>query len=96
VLERKLDAIMAHESQVREWLPHINGFAAEVPGGEPARTEFLRRREREKINRIAVKFADELRRRHGRVPSAAEAYEISEYGAPADAGRVHELLGILP
>ena len=60
------------------------------------RTEFLRRRERERINRIAVKFADELRRCHGRVPSAAEAYEISEYGAPADAGRVHELLGILP
>ena len=96
VLERKLDAIMAHESQVREWLPHINGFAAEVPGAEPARTEFLRRREREKTNRIAVKFADELRRRHGRAPSAAEAYEISEYGAPADADHVYELLGVFP
>ena len=43
-----------------------------------------------------VKFADELRRRHGRVPSAAEAYEISEYGAPADADHLHELLGAFP
>lgn len=92
VLERKLDAIMAHESQVREWLPHINGFADQVPGTEPERTEFLRAREREKAERIAARFAVELQRRHGHLPSAAEAYEISEYGARADANLVHQLL----
>ena len=92
VLEQKLDAIMAHESQVHEWLPHINGFADLVPDNEPDRSEFLRRRERERIEGIAHRFAAELQRRHGHLPSAAEAYEISEYGAAADPEQVHRIL----
>ncbi|RRD45883.1 PIG-L family deacetylase [Tessaracoccus sp. OH4464_COT-324] len=95
VVERKIDAILAHESQVREWLPHINGFAADVPAEEPARTQFLRQRERSKANRIAEKYATHLRERYGRTPSAAEAYEISEYGASVEADQVYELLGLL-
>lgn len=94
VVEQKVDAIMAHESQVREWLPHVNGFASEIPVTEPARTAHLRARERAKAHGVARRFADELERRHGRLPETAEAYEISEYGASADPGSVRRILGL--
>lgn len=94
VVEDKLDAIMAHRSQVYEWLPRINGFADEIPIDEPERTVFLRDRERAKIVTEAITFGTELMARYGHEVRYCEAYQISEYGAPASPEEVYRLLGM--
>jgi LmbE family N-acetylglucosaminyl deacetylase len=98
VVERKVDAIMEHRTQVYEWLPDINGFTHEVPAAEPDRTRFLRERERAKCRTEAERVREHLRAGDGPGLGAdaefAEAFEISEYGAPATSSSVRRLLGL--
>jgi LmbE family N-acetylglucosaminyl deacetylase len=75
VLEAKLHALDAHESQFYEWLPWLDGRLDEVPGEAGARREWLARQWPAFVR-------------------PAEAFEICEYGARADAGRVRELLAV--
>jgi LmbE family N-acetylglucosaminyl deacetylase len=91
VLERKLDALHCHESQMYEWLPYTFGELDRVPDGDAVRREWLAEEmlghlEENTPMNVADRFREELVERygedHGGAVGHAEAVEISEYGAP--------------
>jgi LmbE family N-acetylglucosaminyl deacetylase len=95
VIEKKLDSITCHASQMLEWLPWIDRYAEELPEGADERREYVRARARQGFGAEADRFRSELVAKYGeaRGPSIryAEAFEVSEYGAPL----TEELSGLL-
>jgi hypothetical protein len=89
VIDKKLDAITSHRSQVEEWLPWIDGYDDEVPAGEEARRSYVRARAGQGPAAQADRFRHALAARYGETRGHevrnAEAYEVSEYGAPLSA-----------
>jgi len=84
VVERKLDMIHCHTSQVYEWLPFNQGVADQVPRGDAERRRWLASQYLGRFEEQAAAFRDRLVERYGAAGSAvryAEAFEISEYGA---------------
>ena len=86
VIEKKLDSITSHVSQVTEWLPWIERYADEVPEDESERRTYFRDRAAQKPAAQADRFRDALVAKYGQPRGGevryAEAYEVSEYGAP--------------
>lgn len=85
-----------HTSQVYEWLPYNRGVASLPPANASERKAWLRREGIEpRWAATANRFRGELEQRFGAKRGAeirfAEAYEISEYGAPLTAD-VHQRL----
>jgi N-acetylglucosamine malate deacetylase 1 len=85
VIEKKLDSITSHVSQITEWLPWIERYADEVPEDESERRTYFRDRAAQKPAAQADRFRDALVAKYGeprgREVRYAEAYEVSEYGA---------------
>lgn len=83
VIEKKLNAGMQHVSQVYEWLPHINGYAHEVPNEQSAKDQYFRAREAKRSSAEAERFRDHLIARYGSEQGSsvtyAEAFAVSEY-----------------
>ena len=81
VIEQKIHALDAHESQFYEWLPWVDGHLAEVPKDPAARLAWLGRsaaeREISEPMRAALR---EVVRREGRRGQDAEGFEVCEYG----------------
>ncbi len=86
VIEKKLDAITSHVSQMVEWLPWIERYADELPEDESERRSYVRARAARKPAAEADRFRDALVAKYGQPRGGeirhAEAYEVSEYGAP--------------
>lgn len=88
VVNRKLDALHEHASQVYEWLPWTEDKLAEVPEGEDARREWLAEMWGPRFREVADRFRDDLVERYGEAGhdvEYAEAFEACEYGAPLPA-----------
>jgi LmbE family N-acetylglucosaminyl deacetylase len=85
VIEKKLDSITSHRSQMLEWLPWIQGYADEIPDGEDKRRDYMRARAARRPLAEADRFRDALVAKYGEARGGnvqnAEAYEVSEYGA---------------
>ncbi len=86
VIEKKLDSITAHESQVLEWLPWIGRYSDELPKAKDERRRYACDRAAMQSATEADRFRSELIAKygeeHGRNIRHAEAFEVSEYGAP--------------
>lgn len=86
VLEKKLDALHCHTSQVYEWLPYNREELDQVPETEDARRAWLPGHYLPRFERQAEQYRDLLVARYGRergmAVSAVEAFEGSEYGSP--------------
>jgi LmbE family N-acetylglucosaminyl deacetylase len=85
VIEKKVQMIHCHESQVYEWMPFNREALDEVPSDDRARLEWLR--DTYLPSRWDWHLADEYRSRlvdlcgeEGRKVKYAEAFEICEYG----------------
>ena len=85
-LDDKLEMLHQHTSQVYEWLPYNAGVLAEVPTGEEERRAWLRRTYAPRSADVADRYRDLLTALYGperaREVRHAEAFEVSEYGAP--------------
>lgn len=85
VFEKKMAALMCHESQFFEWLPWIEKYKEAVPEEREARREWLGRFYRAIRNPAGADYCrDALAKRCGEARAArvveAEAFEVSEYG----------------
>ena len=98
VIEKKADAICAHESQVFEWLPWNGGWAEELPADSV-----------EKRNYVSERYL--ARNQVGKLVDAAlqwytlgqlkkifyiETFEICEYGSIPDKEKIKQLFPMLP
>jgi LmbE family N-acetylglucosaminyl deacetylase len=94
IIEKKLDAIAAHECQMTEWMPWIEGYADQVPSEPEARRTFVRDFAAQAPAEEANRFRDALVAKYGdrgRSVQYAEAFEVSEYAAPLTEDRVKTL-----
>ncbi len=86
VVEKKVDALHCHTSQVYEFLPFIKGYLDQVPTRLEERRGWLRNFLDTDMRQIADLYRDRLialyGEEHGKKVHYAEAFEICEYGAP--------------
>ncbi len=84
--EAKLEALHCHASQVYEWLPYNRRVLDEVPVGDAERRKWLRAWLHPRSAQQAAMYRSKLAERYGdekaSVITAAEAFEVSEYGMP--------------
>jgi LmbE family N-acetylglucosaminyl deacetylase len=84
VVERKLDALHCHVSQMYEWLPYNANRLEEVPAGEAERRAWLARTRLPAFAQVADRHRDLLVKLYGPARGAriryAEAFEGCEYG----------------
>ena len=94
---KKIDAIDAHESQMYEWLPWLNGRLDSVPK-DPAARKALTAKQR--FGRVNDAMRATLVKHYGAEAAAkvehAEAFEICEYGRRPDAAEIARLFPFLP
>lgn len=81
-MDKKIEALHAHTSQMYEWLPWVNGNLQEVPTAEAARKAWLANQI--KTGKLPVNYRDGLVKWYGEAKAKAfryaEAFEIAEYG----------------
>ena len=94
---KKIDAIDAHESQMYEWLPWLNGRLDSVPKDPAARRAMTAKQRFGRINdavrAVLVKYYGA---EAGAKVEHAEAFEICEYGRRPDAAELKRLFPFLP
>jgi LmbE family N-acetylglucosaminyl deacetylase len=97
VMDRKIHAMAAHESQFFEWLPWIGGYADEVPKDRAQWEPWLKKRMEREIPADVKKSLDQW---YGSAAAAkakfVEAFEICEYGkqpSTDDIRRIFPMLG---
>ncbi len=82
VMDKKVDALNAHESQFYEWLPWIGGYADEVPEGKDARKVWLKEKRISPVNPASLAL---LQKWYGKEKAQnvqhVELFEICEYGS---------------
>jgi len=82
VMDKKIDALNAHESQFYEWLPWIGGYADEVPEGKDARKAWLKEKRISPVNPASIAL---LQKWYGKEKAEkalhVELFEICEYGS---------------
>ena len=86
VIEKKLDSIISHASQVLEWLPWVQGYVEDLPEAQDERRQYVRARAALAVAAEADRFRSDLVAKYGEARGQsiryAEAFEVSEYGAP--------------
>lgn len=85
VIEQKIDALDAHESQMYEWGPWTNGRSQDqVPKGEEERRNWLSKRVKRRSGQMSATRRASLVKWYGEDRAAKtkyiEAFEIAEYG----------------
>jgi len=100
VVERKLDALHCHESQMYEWLPYNSGNLDEVPEGDADRRAWMGERRAQAFQRIADTYRDRLVEIYGETRGEAvrhaEVFEVCEYGSALGEARRKTLFPFLP
>jgi LmbE family N-acetylglucosaminyl deacetylase len=96
VIDKKMDALDAHASQMYEWLPWIGQFEEEVPADQDKKREWLKQR---RSLPISPEIRESLVRWYG-VESAlnarhAEAFEIGEYGRQPGTDEIRDMFPML-
>lgn len=97
VLDQKIHAFDAHESQVYEWLPWIGHYLDQVPANKADREAWLKKQwfsgpvQPEIRNALAKWYGQEKAER----AIAAEAFEICEYGAQPNETEIKRLFPML-
>jgi hypothetical protein len=87
-----LQMMADHESQFFEWLPWVTGDQkVSLKNPVKDRKAAVWKLGGERTEKIAKRFARELKRKYGRPVKSALAYQVSEYGRPASAKELQRL-----
>ncbi len=102
VIEQKIDALDAHESQMYEWGPWTNGrerAVDQVPTDEEERREWLAQRVRSRSGNISDERRASLVKWYGEETAEevqfTEAFEIAEYGFQPNDEEIKEFFPML-
>jgi LmbE family N-acetylglucosaminyl deacetylase len=97
VIEKKVDMLDAHVSQMYEWLPWVDSRLEDVPKEPAARRRWLHEtrapRPTPAVRAALVKWYGAEK---GNAVRYAEAFEICEYGARPDGSTIRMLFPFLP
>src|SRR5438132_8576543 len=97
VIEKKIDMLDAHVSQMYEWLPWVDGKLDAVPKDPAARRRWLREtRAVQPTPAVRAVLARWYGPEKGGAVRYAEAFEICEYGARPDQALIRKLFPFLP
>ncbi len=94
VVEKKLDMLHGHTSQMYEWLPWIGSNLDEVPEATTDRRQWLEHR-LARFENVTDRYRDRLVARYGEERGSrvryAEAFEGCEYRSPLDEDAITRL-----
>jgi len=96
VMEKKIEMLDAHVSQMYEWLPWHEEKLAEVPKEPAARKQWLAK---QRPSRVPPEWKQALEKWYGAKGAAvehAEAFEIAEYGRRPDDAEIRKLFPFFP
>jgi LmbE family N-acetylglucosaminyl deacetylase len=97
VIDKKIDALDAHVSQVYEWLPWHDGILDQVPKDPVARKSWLKK---QRTPTLSPAIREAIAKWYGPDVAAktvnAEAFEICEYGARPDDAMLRKLFPFAP
>ena len=97
VIEKKIDMLDAHVSQMYEWLPWVDNALEKVPSNAAERRAWLRQtRAHEPTPAVRAALVKWYGADKGNAVRNAEAFEICEYGARPDDAVLHKLFPFLP
>ena len=97
VIDRKMNMLDAHVSQVYEWLPWVAGTLETVPTDPVARRRWLgETRAPHPTPAVAAALAKWYGAEPARAIRYAEAFEICEYGTRPDEARIRMLFPFFP
>jgi LmbE family N-acetylglucosaminyl deacetylase len=96
VIDKKIYAMDAHESQFYEWLPWIGKYESEVPQSADERIEWLKSK---RTGQVSEKAKNSLEKWYGPQKSSqvkyVELFEICEYGSQPSEGEIRRLFPML-
>jgi LmbE family N-acetylglucosaminyl deacetylase len=97
VIDKKLDMMDAHVSQMYEWLPWVAGTLDTVPKDAAARRRWLgETRATAPTAAVRAALVKRYGAERGNVVRHAEAFEICEYGTRPDEATILKLFPFLP
>ncbi|HWV72545.1 MAG TPA: PIG-L deacetylase family protein [Pseudosphingobacterium sp.] len=96
VIDKKIDALNAHQSQFYEWLPWISGNKEEVPKGEQARKAWILKNRWPSISQeVRASLEKWYGASEAKQAKYAEAFEICEYGTQPTEDEIRQLFPML-
>lgn len=96
VIDKKIDALDAHVSQVYEWLPWVDGTLNQVPKDPTERKAWLKRSRTHAISApVRASLVKWYGPQKGNAAKYYEAFEICEYGAQPNESRIRQLFPML-
>jgi LmbE family N-acetylglucosaminyl deacetylase len=96
VYSQKIYGLVAHKSQVFEWLPWIEGKLDEVPKDENKRMEYITNKRKRPITpEVRASLAKWYGQERADKATDAEAFEINEYGRVSTEDEIRELFPML-
>jgi LmbE family N-acetylglucosaminyl deacetylase len=97
VIEKKMDMLDAHVSQMYEWLPWVDGQLEQVPKSREERRRWLKEgRGTEPTPAVRAALVKWYGPEQGQAIRYAEAFEICEYGRRPDVTAIRTLFPFLP
>ena len=97
VIEKKIDMLDAHVSQMYEWLPWVGGTLDAVPKDPVARKKWLRdTRSPAPTGAVRAALVKWYGAEAGNAVKVAEAFEICEYGTRPDDAMLRRLFPFFP
>lgn len=94
-VQAKLAMLHCHQSQVYEWLPYNGGYAEQVPADDAGRRAWLAAHLEPQLRFDADRYRSKMVQLYGSEVGGqvryAEAFEVSEYGAPLTLDNLHYL-----
>lgn len=96
VVDKKIDALDAHESQFYEWLPWISGYEGTIPTGNEARKKWLKEQRARPVSAAGrARLTSWYPKARIADAEHIESFEICEYGSYPGREEILELFPML-
>lgn len=96
VMNKKMEALNAHESQFYEWLPWVEGYKGDIPSGSQERKDWIRKHRWPSMDTtVRAGLEKWYGSSRARAAEYAEAFELCEYGYQPSEDEIRRLFPML-